>query len=304
MVSAPPPWGRPPWGRLVDLFAVGLPPAVAYVGFMWIIDGGSVAVLVAVILAWLAFILWRIWPSIKPAPGESRRLSPTDAAKSFLLFVPWIGLMATLIAIPLSAFPLLFKPAPRCRAAMWLILCLSAMPVHFTYNLLLARARDMGKSSGCAMNLSNLGKAIGLYRVSYDNQYPPNLNAILRDGQSGKGLMCPHDPALRDNLWDEREGSSYFYCTPQNNDGYDMPNDDASIIACDIAPFHLAAVFRFDRCRNVLLSNGSVQRYTESEFQQDLQKPQNRRFAEEWAKGEKMSPQKRLHYIAPRGGEK
>jgi hypothetical protein len=295
-----------PWRLLIDLLAIGLLPAFSYVAFMWFIDDGSVVVLAVALLALLAFVLWRLVPRVKSPPDKeaNNRLPLADAAVGFLLFVPMIGLLTAAATVVVSLFTLCFKPAARRSAVIWMMLCLCAVPAHFSYSLLLARARDCGKSAACGMNLSNLGKAIAIYRASYDNQSPPSLDAIMQDGsQWSRMLVCFHDPYFWDNRYrtDDYDGSSYFYCAPTNNDDYDMPADKASIMACDTVPRHLAAIFRFDRYYHALLSNHSVQRYTESEFQRELQKPHNRRFAEELAKGANMTPQERLHYIAPRG---
>jgi len=36
----------------------------------------------------------------------------------------------------------------------------------------LAKAREMAKRAGCGMNLSNAGKAVAIYKASYDDQFP------------------------------------------------------------------------------------------------------------------------------------
>jgi len=158
------------------------------------------------------------------------------------------------------------------------------------------KAREAAKTAACNMNLSNIGKAVATYQSENHDQFPPNLEVFLKEdgGLSPRTLRCPSD-GLPDAPLD---GTSYFYCAPEGDD-----IDPATIIACDVAPVHALSTGGRKELRNYLRANLSVQRCTESEFQQLLQQPENRRFAEELAKGVNMTPRERIKYIAPRDEE-
>lgn len=151
----------------------------------------------------------------------------------------------------------------------------------------LAKSWDVSKAARCSMNLSDLGKAIEVYQSNSHGQFPPNLAVLLNEGRlsSPQILRCPKDNSPKTSLI----GSSYFYCVPE---------DDASarttIIACDVALHHYHD--NSNAARIYLLANLSVQRGSESYFQQLLQMPENRRFADELAKGIKMTPYERVTY--------
>jgi len=238
-------------------------------------------------------------PPVQPSSGGVVLANLTIVLGILSIIIPVMGSLCWPIggilamAILLAAIA---RETPVRRAVVGLVLCLCGSVIQFTvYPRFVYHAKEMARSAGCEMNLKNLGKAIAIYREKNDDQYPLNQDALLQDGsQSNKMLVC-----LESTLC-EGDGSSFFYVAPRANS--DAPADDACIIACDTEPLHPASkynIFRIGGRRNVLLSNGDVQHYSESEFQQELQKPQNRRFAEELANGANMTPWERLHYPAP-----
>jgi len=154
----------------------------------------------------------------------------------------------------------------------------------------------------CGARISNIGKGVAIYQAEHADQYPPSLEALIQDNAilGREDLRCPLD--------DSSSGSSYFYCAPRNGPAAPAGEPPAvRIIACEAAAVHPATGFfgpdESTKRRHVLWSDNSIQLCAEPEFQQELQKPENRRFAEEFAKGVNMTPQERMTYIAPRGGE-
>jgi Tfp pilus assembly major pilin PilA len=150
----------------------------------------------------------------------------------------------------------------------------------------LLRSREMSKVANCGMNLSNIRKAIEIYKLQNDGQFPPNLDAILKHSDlSAKMLRCPANRSSN--------GSSYFYCAPEGDDPA-----LATIVACDVAPVHISHG-RTKTARNYLRADLSVQSCTESTFQQLLQNPENHRFANELAQAATLTPRERTTYTAP-----
>jgi len=84
----------------------------------------------------------------------------------------------------------------------------------------LAKAREMAKRAGCAMNLSNAGKAVAIYMAANDQKQPykegtdiatatgsdlteaaasvtANMYLLVKDGQSLKSFVCPSDMTVK-----------------------------------------------------------------------------------------------------------
>jgi len=105
----------------------------------------------------------------------------------------------------------------------------------------LAKAREMAKRAGCGMNLSNAGKAIAIYKASYNDQFPDigtallnpnvltgvNFNVdtaagitrsftatmflLMRDGsQSSKMFICPSTTDKEDTYTQETGGAFHY----------------------------------------------------------------------------------------------
>jgi hypothetical protein len=155
----------------------------------------------------------------------------------------------------------------------------------------------------CGSRIYSIGRAVEIYRAENADQYPPNLEALIQDHAFYYGRELPRCP-----LDGSSEGTSYFYCAPWNGpnaqEGAPATN---CIIACEVMAAHPVTGFfgpdESNKRRHILWSDGTIELYTESEFQQELQQPENRRFAREFAKGIQMTPQERVTYIAPRDGE-
>jgi len=256
--------------------------------------------LVVVGLVVLAIVLLYV-----PPPGRARLIGGFVAAAvgvpALMFLIPTVGLVVLTADLVWSVVALLRKPPDKRFAVARLIACLCLIVVCGAV-VLSARAHyfRLHTSARCAMHMSYLGKAVAMYRAEHEDQYPPSLDVILQDGSlSTNDLVCVSNLPMGSQRMDDEGGSSYFYCAPCHDDDDEVSDEDARLVACDIAPVHPVAMFRFGRCRHILLSNNKVTRFTEAEFQRELQKPQNRQFAEELTKGVKMTPQERLTYIAP-----
>jgi len=77
----------------------------------------------------------------------------------------------------------------------------------------LVEARAMAKTAGSAMNLSNMGKSTAIYLASHDEQYPPDIDALLKDGMSPLTLENPRQLGAKPD---------YLYIFPIH--GQDKPN--------------------------------------------------------------------------------
>jgi len=213
------------------------------------------------------------------------------------VLLPGVGILLALVGIVLSAIAISRRAGRGLAIAGLLLSILGLLIIPLTLMIVLPKlstARDLAKTTGCGMNLSNIGKEIAVYQYQPENngQFPPNLAVLIEEGTVlPTSLHCPTDGWSKASF----NGSSYFYCAPEGDE-----INDAAVIACDVAPVHTRDLRGNKEARNYLRADLSVQTCTETEFQQLLQKPENRRFAEELAKGVNMTPQNRVTYTAPR----
>jgi len=212
------------------------------------------------------------------------------------IFLPWVGVVLAIIGLVLAIVAKNKRTLSRGMATAGMILSIIGLVLQgLSLSMMIpvmSKAPKFARSAACEMNLSGLGKAIVLYRNKNGDRCPASLQVLLKDGiVTAKTLQCPEDQIT--------SGSSYFYCPPQ--DGGKQGN---AIIACDAAPRHItnSNPFWFSSTNdavNVLRADGSVALLNSSEFQQELQKPYNARFAAEYAKAASLSPQQRVTYSPP-----
>ena len=213
--------------------------------------------------------------------------------------LPHLGGLLAIIGILLSARAISRKIA-KDIAVMGLVASLCGLLLVAAHVTIMTRGYNhkgvMDKTAGCGRNLSTIDRGIAIYKGGRAEHYPPNLEAILEYSDvPPERLRCPAD--------DVSDGTSYFYCAPWNDNTQEGTAPAVFIIACDVVPAHPAAGFfgpdESNKRRNVLWSDGDIQTCIEAKFQQELQKPENRRFAAELVKGVQMTPQERVKYIAP-----
>jgi len=252
-------------------------------------------------LVGLAIVLLRIPPS--EPPGRWGRvmgglLAGAAGVIVLTLLSPILGLFLAGAGLIWSTAAL-WPHAARRQALARLIVCLGLVAAQITV-LIPVRMNiyRLHVASICAMRLSCVGKAIAVYQAEH-GQWPRDLETLANSGGlSPRELECPPFDASTDD-------TTYFYCAPLANgppddQGDSQPqNGEPFILACDIAPFHPAGLFDIfgpERCRHVVLSDFGLKRFTESEFQRELQKPQNRRFAIDLAHGVGMRSYERVKY--------
>ena len=199
--------------------------------------------------------------------------------------VAFAGLAAALLAVCLGAIGLFRRPR-KGLAAGAIVLGLLLFSVHWT---VWGRAMPPDpRPARCGTNLMSIGTGLVMYSVEHDGLYPEQLHVLVPDGLiSLDTLECPSvdeenlsdshyvevtDPELReqlaDGLVDDRYRCDYFYlASPQEEEGKGV------LIACDLRGNH-------EDGRNVLYADGHVQWCEEDDFQRELDKPANRRFAD------------------------
>jgi competence protein ComGC len=126
------------------------------------------------------------------------------------------------------------------------------------------RVTELTNRTVCMSNLANIGKAMTLYRLSHDNRYPPDFDALIAEGHPAKLFRCPSaDPLQRP----AGQKYDYFYLPPSSDNYPDQ------IIVCDFWGNHRG------KHRSVLYVGMNVGKMTEAEFQAALERPVNAEFA-------------------------
>jgi prepilin-type processing-associated H-X9-DG protein len=138
-------------------------------------------------------------------------------------------------------------------------------------------ARAATKRTICLSNLNGMGKACELYRIEHDDQYPPDLQALIKDGNDPRLFECPCSSL---------KGPSYFYRPPTAAD------DPSAMIACDYYCNH-------SDIHNVLFSDGHVQMMKNQRFAEALTWPVNAQFAQALAAAEGSLRAKRAARTTP-----
>ncbi|HUT61097.1 MAG TPA: hypothetical protein VNA25_24890 [Phycisphaerae bacterium] len=134
----------------------------------------------------------------------------------------------------------------------------------------LSRARELAKRASCATNLSNIGKGVAMYQLSYEDAFPPTLEHLIADGQAPGIMRCPSA--------DGKRQYDYFYLPPEPN--ADSSAATGSIIACDYRDNHKA------EGRNVLFADLHIGWLREADFQEFMKEPANAAFATALPKAE------------------
>jgi len=127
----------------------------------------------------------------------------------------------------------------------------------------LSRARDMARRAVCHTTLSNIRTGIAMYRVEYEDAFPPDLEVLITEHtMPGEFLHCP--------AVEQHRRCDYFYLAP-SGDPADVPED--SLLACDFKGNHGG------EGRNVVYASEKVKWLKERDFQAELAKPVNAAFA-------------------------
>jgi len=148
----------------------------------------------------------------------------------------------------------------------------------------LQQARQQASQTQCMVNLRSVGTSMDLYKLTMtgNRSYPADLVAMVDKGMiSPKTLICP---CLRHGNRPAGRKCDYFYLPPS-------PGGNQTIVACDFDGNHS------DGSRNVLFTDGHIQRMSAAAFQAELAKPENAAFAAALLQAEAPAG------IAPSGGD-
>ena len=214
-------------------------------------------------------------PPITPPPppgadgqGQAKKASGLAVAALVLGIcglIPVLGLILGLTGVILGII-VLAKKSPGQGLALGGV-AVGAVGVLLLNPLLVAilvpavgRARELAKRAACMANLNGIGHAMAIYTTDGANdEFPPDLETLIRDGQPEKFFKCPSAKSGRRH--------DYFYLRPS------LSAPGHTIILCDFKGNHGSDY------RNVLCVNLSVDNMTEAEFQSALADPANAEFA-------------------------
>jgi len=215
-------------------------------------------------------------PAPAPAPGgygpAQRAVGLAIAALILGLcgFIPFLGFACGLVGILLAAIALAKKTTSGGLAIGGLITGILGIGMNVALLALLvsvlmpslAGARERARRAACMANLNGIGMAAILYQGNHDDEWPPDLDTLLQEGNiSRKMLKCPSAKAGRD--------CDYFYMPPV----LDNAAEGETLIACDYKDNHPGNI------RIVLYAALNVGKRTEAQFQTELAHPRNAEFA-------------------------
>jgi len=231
-------------------------------------------------------------PPVQPGSPHHRLVLGVMVVFIISVMVPPSGMTLAGIGLIWSTIALLRKTAAQrvavARLFVWLGLLVVQVAVILPVHQNIGRLRT---ATGCQASLTLIGKAIAAYTSDHAGHYPPDLETLVVAGHLHyyDAMECS---AGRTASGRATQFYKHAYCAPQD-DG-DAQNDVLTILASDITsarrPTGLFDIISFEQYRYVLLSDLSIRQYTETEFQRELLKPQNRHFAEELAKGPQLIP--------------
>ena len=204
-----------------------------------------------------------------PRPGKG--LAVAALVLGLVGLIPVLGVIPAILGVVLGIVALAKKTPGKGMATGGLItgalglvitpVCLVALIVP-AYN----HALETTRRANCMSNLKGMGTALALYTQSHENEYPQNLDLLIKNGESPKLFKCPSCTQHRE--------FDYFYVAPAK----DAPA--TTIVACDFKDNHKGDM------RNVLYMDGHVSMLKEPAFQQAMADPENAAFAAALKKAE------------------
>ncbi|HDY65359.1 MAG TPA: DUF4190 domain-containing protein [Phycisphaerae bacterium] len=205
---------------------------------------------------------------INPQPGTPKGGGMSIAAfvLGLLGFIPPCGLIALILGI----VALVTNRAKKGLAIAGIVLGVVLMPTALLVSILLPslnRARSLAKQAVCMANLNAIGKGLIMYTAENEDQYPPTLEDLIETGMDEKLLRSPADNIDRD--------CSYFYLAPTSMN--EVPPE--ILVACTYKDV-------YEDFRHVMRIDCTVTRLSTAEFQAELAKPYNARFAAALKKAE------------------
>jgi len=175
--------------------------------------------------------------------------------------------LASPIAVILGIIALATKRARRGLALAGLII--GAIPILLLVLLVILISvfglRGFGyhgvghQRAYCLSQLHGIGKGVHLYAAGNNGQYPFALEDLIEDQYISRKML--RSPADKIDL-----ACSYFYFAPNTE------SPDEAFMACTFDDV-------YKQFRHVLYFDGTVKKLSETEFQAELAKPYNAKFA-------------------------
>lgn len=187
-----------------------------------------------------------------PAPRRARALAIWSLVLALIGLVPILGLGTGVIGLLLGVIALAKGTTSKGLAVAGTVVgCVASLmiPLHLGFLTTTMAAAKFGAGTvQCTNNLKLIGVGIAAYRSKH-GMYPPNLDALAKEGMIAKGMLrCP--------LHDGETG--YVYSRPPGR------QEARGIIAWDIHPHR--AVGQAAVGRNVLDANLAVRFLSEQQF--------------------------------------
>jgi len=185
-----------------------------------------------------------------------------------LFFIPlvFIVLFCGPMAIILGIVALATKRAKKGFAIAGLVLGVLMIPLLTQLLDVLSDPPHTSKQTVCALNLRGIGKSLDMYAAVNDDQYPSVLEALIE-----AHYLPPKMFRSRTDKIDRP--CSYFYLAPHKDDPVEV------FVACTFKGVDVGV-------RRVLCFDGVVRQLSEAEFQAELAKPCNAKFAAALKKAE------------------
>jgi prepilin-type processing-associated H-X9-DG protein len=210
-------------------------------------------------------------PPVQTVPQPGKGLAVAALILGLVGLIPLLGLVPAIVGIVLGIVALAKKRPGKGMAVAGIVtggLGLVMIPVWVIVAIVPAvnHALEITRRANCVANLKGMGTALALYTQEYNNEYPQNLDLLIKNGESPKLFKCPSSDVHRE--------FDYFYLAPAK----DAPA--TTFVACDFRNNHKGEV------RNVLFMDGHASIMKEPAFQQALTNPENAAFAAALKKAE------------------
>lgn len=175
-------------------------------------------------------------PPPRPAQSISQAYQPMAATKSqavswafwamvlgLIGLIPVLGLATGLLGLVFGIVALIKKTSKKGLAITGIVaggLAVLFIPIHIT---VLMSQKYIAQTVVCSHNFNQIGKAISLYKTRHGGQYPPNLQALVKEGfLKEESLTCPVEN-------EQGKKGGYAYRRPQGT-------NNTVLIAWDLVP--------------------------------------------------------------------
>jgi prepilin-type processing-associated H-X9-DG protein len=204
---------------------------------------------------------------VQVAPQPGKGLAVAALILGLVGLIPLLGLVPAIIGIILGIVALAKKRPGKGMAITGIVAgAIGFIVMPLVLFIPIQHALEITRQASCMANLKGMGTALALYAQANNNEYPQNLDQLIKNGESPKLFKCPSSEKHRE--------FDYFYLAPAK----DAPA--TTLVACDFKDNHKGEL------RNVLYMDGHASMLKEPAFQQALTQPENAAFAEALKKAE------------------